>query len=52
MHPAEEALPHGCDELRNLKPLTACISLSTLYVCYCRRLDSLAPLAACVQLTI
>ena len=42
----------GCEDLHSLSPLTACVSLSTLYVCHCRRVNSLAPLAACVQLKV
>ena len=39
-----------CEELRNLSPLTACVSLSSLKVYECRRVKSVSPLAACIQL--
>ena len=40
------------EDLRDLSPLTACISLSTLNISHCPRVKSLAPLAACKQLQV
>ena len=41
-----------CEELRDLSPLMACVSLSSLKFFHCPRIKSLAPLAACKQLKV